>query len=430
MFATSVSAADRAAFLLPRPASMRGVPAMIPRVSSAASDLEAVGHDLHDVEEYVFEPSTPSQKALRIVVWLVIVSGTLMLLQAIGIDPVGWIRRVFTSMEDIAPRYLVAGLVFQTANVLLVGFAYVAIWRAAYPQATKIRVGQIVACFVVSIALNSILPMSIGSWAMLFMFLAIIPGATAAGMASGFGVSKIFFFVMGVITYAYLFFTISGALNEAIGGIQNHLPALIALLILVVVAIAILFKLFRQKVEHSLINLKQGAAIMRTPRTLVLLVLLPQALGYAFQILTTASFMKGYGIPVSIGNIILNNAANSLATITAVTPGGVGATQGLTTIALNGVAAPTEIAAYSLAQQLILTAWNCALATLLVLIFFGWHGGRQIVSNSLVSARKDMHDKRVAGKQAKAEKKAAKQAGAESGAPHGVDGTSMPPDQE
>ncbi|MGI9187329.1 MAG: hypothetical protein ACR2J9_07405, partial [Gaiellales bacterium] len=184
-----------------------------------AHDLTAVEHDARAAEEFAFEPTTPFQKLVRIVVWLVIVAGTLLLLQLIGIDPIGWIRRVFTTMEDIEPKYLVAGIVFQTVNVLLVGFAYVAIWRSAYVQAAKIPVGQVVACFAVSIALNSVLPMSIGSWVMLFMFLAIIPGATAAGMASGFGVSKMFFFVMGIITYAYLFISISGALNTAVGGI-------------------------------------------------------------------------------------------------------------------------------------------------------------------------------------------------------------------
>ena len=66
----------------------------------------------------------------------------------------------------------------------------------------------------------------------------------------------------------------------------------------------------------------------------------------------------------------------------------------------------------------------------MVVVFFGWRGGREIVSNSLVSARAGMKEKRAASKQAKAEKKAAKQAGVESTAPHSVDGTSTPPDQE
>ena len=403
---------------------------MIWPVSHVASDLKAVEHGLGEAENYVFRPATLTQRLVRIAVWILILAVAIGILHLAGVNPFGWIRRLFRLMGQIDIKYLVAGIAFQTVNLVFVGFSYIAIWRSAYPQAHKIPAAQIITCFVVGIALNNVMPMSIGSFVMLFMFLAIIPGATAAGMASGFAVSNIFFFTMGVITYAFLFFTISGALSEAVGGLQNHLPALSVILIAVVIAVVILFKMFRQKVENSLINLKQGAAIMRTPKILVLLVLVPQAIGYSCQIGATASFMRGYGIPVSLGNIILNNAANSIATLTAVTPGGVGATQGLTTIALAGVATPAQIASYSLAQQLILTAWTCVVAAVMVVVFFGWRGGREIVSNSLVSARAGMKEKRAASKQAKAEKKAAKQAGVESTAPHSVDGTSTPPDQE
>lgn len=403
---------------------------MIRAVSSVGKDLKALEHELGTAESDVFEPATLRQRIIRIAVWLLIIAIALGVLHIVGVNPFGWVRRVFALMGEIDTKYLVAGMTFQTFNLVLVGFSYVAIWRSAYPEARKIPVAQIITCFVVGIALNDVLPMSMGSIVMLFMFLAIIPGATAAGMASGFGVSNIFFFTMGVITYAFLFFTISGALSQAVGGIQNHLPALVTILIAVVIAVVILFKMFRQKVENSLKNLKQGAAIMRTPRVLILLVLLPQALGYSCQIITTAAFMRGYDIPVSLGNIILNNAANSIATLTAVTPGGVGATQGLTTIALSGVATPAQIASYSLAQQLILTAWTCVVAAVMVVVFFGWSGGKQIVTNSLVSARSQMKEKHAEGKEAKAEKKAAKHAAGGATAPSADDVAAGPPDSD
>ena len=402
---------------------------MICAVSHVAKDFSVAVHELGEVENYVFHPASLTQRVVRIAVWIAILAAAFGLLHLVGVNPFGWVRRVVTLMGQIDTKDLIAGISFQTANLVLVGFSYVAIWRAAYPQAHKIPAAQVITCFVVGIALNDVLPMSMGSIVMLFMFLAIIPGATAAGMASGFGVSNIFFFTMGVITYAFLFITISGALSKAVGGIQNHVPALSVILIAVVIAVVILFKMFRQKIENSLINLKQGAAIMRTPRILVLLVFVPQAIGYACQIGATACFMQGYNIPVSLSSIILNNAANSIATLTAVTPGGVGATQGLTTIALSGVATPAQIASYSLAQQLILTAWTCAVAAFMVVVFFGWRGGEQIVSNSLVSARSQMKEKHAASKAAKAEKKTANRAGVDPKAPQSIDDTSAPPDQ-
>lgn len=368
--------------------------------------MSALEHD-HNVP--LTEPAPPRKRIIRIVVWLLAIAIVLALLQLVGVDPIAWVRALFRAMGKIPTPYIVAGIATQTINMTLVGLAYVAVWRAAYPGAKKLPIMQIVTCFVVGIALNGVLPMSMGSFVMAFMFLAIIPGATAAGVASGFGVNQIFFAVAGVLTYAFLFWTISGALNETVGGISNHLPVLMLILIGLVIGVVVLLKAFKQKAIDALENLKQGAAILQTPRTYFVRVLLLQVAAYGFQLLTSFIFMRGYGIPATISAVLLNNAATSIATLTAVTPGGVGTAQALTTVALNGIANPATIAAYSLTQQLTLTAWNCVFAALLVVVFFGYKGGKSIVTNSLVQARSEVKEKREESKDAKAEKKATKQ---------------------
>ena len=373
------------------------------------------------VELMAVEAAPLRTRMLRIALWLGGLLAILIVLELIGISPLNWLRAVFRAMGEVPPQYIAAGIFTQTCNLLLVGLAYVAIWRAAFPRSVSIPVMQITTCYIVSIALNGVLPMSLGTITMIFMFIAILPGATAAGVAAGYGVGQIFWASASAFTYTYLFITVSGAINEAIGGIRNHLPALALILVGVVILVIVLFKLLRQKIRDGAANLKQGAVIMQSPRTFLLRVFLPCAIAFCFEITTVAIFMHGYGIPVSIEAILLNDAANSIATLTAVTPGGVGATQGLTTIALSGIAPPTQIAAYSLAQQLILTAWNCLFAVACVTIFFGWAGGREIVTNSLVRARTELAEKRAAGRQAKAERE---QAGVEAEAPQSADGTS------
>ena len=359
----------------------------------------------------VFEPSAQEhanlrQRGLRIVLWLAGIAIVLAILQVIGVDPIAWLKTLFSTMGKVSTGSLIGAITAQTINLLLTGLAYVAIWRSAYPQAKSVPAMQIVTCYIVSIALNGVLPLSIGTWTMLFMFLAIIPGATAAGMASGFGVSKIFFAVTGVITYGYLFYTISGAISQAVGGVENHLGALALIATLGVVLVVVLLKTFRQRFLPGWGKLKQGAAIMRTPRKLVLWVLVPQAIGFVAENAAVGFFMHGYGIPVSVHSILLNDAANSLATLTAVTPGGLGATQALTTLALSGIADPSTIAAYSLTQQLVLTAWSVLVALVAVVVFFGWRGGRTIITNSLVTARGEIREKRDERKDAKAERHA------------------------
>lgn len=390
--------------------------------------MTGVAHDLEGAERALVEPASARQRAVRIAVIALGLAGAFLLLQAVGVNPIAWCRTLLAQMERIPPGYLVAGIATQTANLLLCGFAYTTVWRAAYPDSRRLPAMQIAACYAVSIALNGVLPLNLGTFAMLFMFLAILPGATAAGMASGYGVFQAFFAVAGALTYAYLFVAISGALSEAIGGIGQHLPALLLVLVIAVGAIAVLLRVFRQRAVGALRKMKQGAAILGSPRRYLVGVLLLQIIAYGLQLANVGIFMAGYGIPVSLGTIVLNNAANSVATLTAVTPGGVGATQGVTALALHGVASPATIAAFSLTRQLVLTAWDLVFAAGLVLVFFGYRGGRQIITNSLVQARAEVAERREAGRERKAAKRAARRdGGAAAGADAGDAAVDTPP---
>ena len=70
---------------------------------------------------------------------------------------------------------------------------------------------------------------------------------------------------------------------------------------------------------------------------------------------------------------------------------------------------PTDTAvAYSTAQQLIITAWNVLFATVLVVIVFGWTGGKQLVGGSYDDAKEraaDMKEQRKVKREAKREER-------------------------
>ena len=63
------------------------------------------------------------------------------------------------------------------------------------------------------------------------------------------------------------------------------------------------------------------------------------------------------------------------------------------------------MAAYSLTQQLVMTAWSITLAIIAVAIFFGFRGGRAIVTNAVASARSEVGEKRAVKKAEKAAEK-------------------------
>ena len=69
------------------------------------------------------------------------------------------------------------------------------------------------------------------------------------------------------------------------------------------------------------------------------------------------------------------------------TPGGVGVNQAINTATLSDVTSPANATAYSTAQQLITTAWNILFAIVLVVVVFGWTGGKTLVRSSYVDAK-------------------------------------------
>jgi hypothetical protein len=105
------------------------------------------------------------------------------------------------------------------------------------------------------------------------------------------------------------------------------------------------------------------------------------------------------------------SGGNSIANVTSVTPGGAGVTQAFNVASLTGIASPTDAAAYSVAQQLVTTAWNIILAIILVVWAFGWSGGKQLVSDSYTGAKQKAAEQQAAHKAKKEAKNEAKATG-------------------
>ena len=57
--------------------------------------------------------------------------------------------------------------------------------------------------------------------------------------------------------------------------------------------------------------------------------------------------------------------------------------------------------AYSTAQQLIITAFNVIFALVLVVVVFGWTGGKQLVGDAYVGAKDKAADMKTARKEKK-----------------------------
>jgi uncharacterized membrane protein YbhN (UPF0104 family) len=342
------------------------------------------------------------QRLFRIVVWLVIVALVAGVFRLLGVDVLDWLKDVWDTVNDISIGYLIAGCFFQTVQTCLNGLAWVYILRFAYPEA-GVRIGTIVTAYAVNVALNGILPANMGTLVMLFMFLAIVPGSTFPGILAGYLVHKIFFTVVGALIYLYLFLSVPGSFDRELGGIVDH--AALAALIVVggIVLIVVLIRIFWRWVKKLWEKAKQGGVILQHPKQYFLKVFLPQCGGYAARLAVIGVFLAAYSIPVTFHSIMAVTGSNSIANVTAVTPGSVGVTQAANVAALRDYTDSETATAYSISQQLVTTAWNQIFAIIMVAIFFGWTGGKLLIGSSYVDAKQKAGEMRAERKRKKTE---------------------------
>jgi uncharacterized membrane protein YbhN (UPF0104 family) len=222
---------------------------------------------------------------------------------------------------------------------------------------------------------------------MLFMFVAIVPGAAFAGVFSGYLVHKIFFTIAGGAVYLYLFLSVGGSFSLELGLMEDHRVLAMAIPAAAVALMVLLGRVFWPRLRGVWARAKQGARVLGSGREYFLRVFLPSLGAYAAKFGVIAVFLGAYGIPVTFHTVATVVGGNSLANITAVTPGGVGVNQAINAASLHEVTDPATATAYSVSQQLITTAWNIVFAVVLVLAVFGWTGGRALVSSSYADAR-------------------------------------------
>jgi uncharacterized membrane protein YbhN (UPF0104 family) len=346
------------------------------------------------------------RRLFKVGAWLVGVIVVVAVLQALGVDVRGWLSSVWDALTEISAKYLIAGWAVQSVQTTLTALAWYFILRAGFPHA-RISYLQVLAAYAAGVALNGFLPANLGTVVMLLMFVAMIPGAGLPGVLGGMVVQKIFFTVAGTFVYLYLFLSVAGSFELQLGFPHDHPGLTVLILGGGAFLILVLGRIFWRKLEGLWKEAKQGGAILSRPRDYIVQVLLPSFGAWVAKLGVTAIFLAGYGIPVTFHTIMSVIGGNSLANTVSATPGGVGINQAVNAAALEDVTDVATATAYSLGQQLAITAFNIAFATVLVVLAFGWTGGKLLVRQSYEDARTTVAEQ----KEQRAAKKAARDTG-------------------
>ncbi|MFI5009569.1 MAG: lysylphosphatidylglycerol synthase domain-containing protein [Solirubrobacterales bacterium] len=314
-----------------------------------------------------------------------------------GWDLTNWFKQIWNTITSISPGYLLAGIVLMTVQTTATAFAWYSILRWGYPE-SEIRWIQILACYAAAVALNSVLPANIGTFAMLLMFTTIIAAASFAGVLAGMAVQKIFFTLIGTFCYLYLFLAVDGSFSLQLGFLADHPWATAILLVGLAMLLFLVGRVLRQRVEQWWEQAKVGARILAFPRSFLGRVVLPEAIAWVAMLGIIAVFLAAYNIPVSFHTLMRVVAGNSIANVSSVTPGGAGVVQGFNVLSLKGVTSTANATAYSVSQQLVTTAWGILFAIVLLVRAFGWSDGKTLVTQSYGQAREKNAERSAARK--------------------------------
>jgi uncharacterized membrane protein YbhN (UPF0104 family) len=331
-------------------------------------------------------------RLFRIAAWLTVALLVALLFHLFGADLEAWFSRLWKALVEVDVEDVVLGLGLQTLETFLAGLAWVAILRAAYPQAV-VRILPVLTCYAVAVAGNDILPASLGTLIMLAMYRAIIHGATFPGLVGGEVVHKLFYVVAGAIVYLYLFATVSESFGTELGAVRDHRWLTGALVAVAVIGGAVVIWVSWSKLRGLWKRAKQGGAILSDKKAYALRVVLPEFGSWLCKLAVIAVFLAAYGIPVTVHTVMSVAGGNSLASVASVTPGGMGVNQAVNSVTLKAEGVDLDTAlAYSTGHQVLSTAWNLSLALVLVAAVFGWAGGRQLIAQSYEEAKVRAHE--------------------------------------
>ncbi len=351
----------------------------------------------------------------RVVIWLTVVVAIGAAAYLLGWDIRAWFSQLWDTLTQISAKYLIPALVLQTLQTLFTAVAWLAILRYAYPD-SGVPARQVIACYATSVALNTFLPANLGTLVMLLMYTAIIAAATFAGIFAGYLVEKIFFTVIGAVVYLYLFLSVGGSFDIKFGWVSAHVWATLIIGAGIVTGVVILCRLAWRWLKKLWAQAKVGGKILSDWKAFLGRVFLPEFLGWCCKLGVIALFLAAYSIPVSFHTVMRIVGGNSIANVASVTPGGVGVNQAFNVASLKGVTDSTTATAYSVAQQLVTTAWNILIAIILVTWAFGWSGGKKLVGDSYVGAKEKAADQKAQHAAKKQEKRAAREAAEADGA--------------
>jgi uncharacterized protein (TIRG00374 family) len=307
----------------------------------------------------------------------------------------------FRHLSEIHWGTFFLALLCLLAMQLCRAWAWRNVLRAAYPD-KRIGFLQLAAAYLAGAGINAVVPAHAGDVTKVFLAKRQIPGSSYPAVTSSFLVQTVFDTSVGILVLLY---AISQGLLPPLPELPelpafeisfwaNHPKTLAITVGLLLLAIVVGTFYLARHVRRFWDRVKQGLVILRQPRRYMREVFAWQGLGWIFRFAAFWFFLEAFGIPGTVGNVMLVMSVQAIANIVPFTPGGAGAQQALLVATLNG---PTRAAvlSFSVGTQIAMAAWSVLLGFTAILLVFRTTDWRGLIRQAQEDA--DSEDEKSAG---------------------------------
>src|SRR3954454_15319865 len=289
----------------------------------------------------------------------------------------------FRHLSEIDWTTFGVALLFLLGMQLARAWAWRNVLRASYPD-RRIAYLQLAAAYLAGAGINAIVPAHAGDVTKVFLVKRQIPGSSYPAVTSSFLVQTVFDTSVGILV---LFYAISQGLLPPLPQIPDlpafeiafwvEHPQVLAITVgTLLLAIAIGIYSLAHRVRRFWARVRQGLVILTEPRRYLREVAAWQGVGWLCRFAAFWFFLEAFGIPGSLGSVMLVMSVQAIANIVPFTPGGAGAQQALLVATLTGPSR-TAVLSFSVGTQIAMAAWSVVLGFAAILLVFrttDWRG--------------------------------------------------------
>lgn len=296
------------------------------------------------------------------------------------------VDQFFAHLADVHWGSLLLGLIAFTGYLGLRSRGLLGALRAAYPD-EPIELRRVFGAYVAAAGFKNVVPAGGANVIQLFLTRSSIAGSSFPAVGAALSVGAIFDALVMVLVILFSFtqgvfpkppdFSKLHAFDLSF--FASHFEFTLFLLTTLTVGLLTLTAALSVRAIAFWRRVRQGFTVLRDRERYLREVARWQAAAWVCRLATYWLMLDAFGIGGSFRKMLLVQGVQVIATIVPLTPGGAGVQQALLVAVFSGAASASEVAAYSVGQQIALAGFSLALGFASLVFIFKVRSFREVI---------------------------------------------------